>query len=69
MIDEIKDTIKKHKNKEIKVVLKENRNKNETYYGVITECYSHVFMVKSTRDCRSFSYSDILSRDILVTFL
>ena len=69
MIDSIKSTIKSKLNREVKVISKENRNKNDIFYGYITEIYSHVFIVSNGIDKRSYSYSDILSKDILMTFL
>lgn len=69
MIDSIKSTIKSNLNREVKVISKENRNKNDIFYGYITEIYSHVFIVSNGIDKRSYSYSDILSKDILMTFL
>ena len=45
MIDNIKHSIKDNLNKEVKIVFKENRNRNEVFYGYITEYYAHVFIV------------------------
>ena len=69
MIDNIKNDIQKHLKKEIKIISKENRNKNDIFYGYISEIYSHVFIVNNGIENRSYSYSDILSKDILITFL
>jgi uncharacterized protein Veg len=69
MIETIKNNIHQNLNKEVKVISKENRNRNEIFYGYITEIYSHVFIVSNGVDKKSYSYSDILSKDILVTFL
>ena len=69
MIDTIKNEIKNHLNSEVKVISKENRNRNEVFYGYIIEYYSHVFIVSNGIDRKSYSYNDILSKDILLTFL
>lgn len=69
MIDSVKTSIHSHLNQEIKVISKENRNKNDIFYGYITEIYSHVFVVSNGIDKRSYSYADVLSKDILITFL
>lgn len=69
MIDTIKTEIKKHLNTEVKVISKENRNRNEVFYGYIVEYYSHVFIVSNGIDRKSYSYNDILSKDISLTFL
>ena len=69
MIESIKNQIMSNIRKEVKVVAKENRNRNEVFYGYITECYSHVFVVSNEIERKSYSYNDILSKDILITFL
>lgn len=69
MIDTIKSEIKNHLNTEVKVISKENRNRNEVFYGYIVEYYSHVFIVSNGIDRKSYSYNDILSKDISLTFL
>lgn len=69
MIDSIKSKIKENLNKEVKIIAKENRNRNEVFYGYIIEYYSHVFIVSNGIERKSYSYNDILSKDILVSFL
>ena len=69
MIETVKNNIFRHLNKEVKVVSKENRNRNEVFYGSVVEIYSHIFIVSNGIDKKSFSYSDVLSRDVNVTFL
>ena len=69
MIKSIKTNIRNHLNQEIKVTSRENRNRNEIFYGYISECYSHVFIVSNGIEKKSYSYSDILSKDILINFL
>lgn len=69
MIDTIKNEIKSHLNKEVKVISKENRNRNDIFYGYIVEYYSHVFVVSNGIERKSYSYNDILSRDINITFV
>lgn len=69
MIDEIREKIKNYYNKEIKVISKENRNRNDVFYGIISEIYSHVFVVSNGIEKKSFSYSDILSKDIMIFYL
>lgn len=69
MIETIKNEIFNHLNKEVKVVSKENRNRNEIFYGNIIEIYSHVFIVSNGVEKKSYTYSDILAKDIQITFL
>ena len=69
MMEKIKGDIMNHLNKEVKVVSKENRNRNEIFYGKVVEIYAHIFIVSNGANKKSFSYSDILSRDVAITFL
>jgi len=69
MIETIKNNIFSHLNKEVKVISKENRNRNEVFYGRVVEIYSHIFIVSNGIDKKSFSYSDVLSREVNITFL
>ncbi len=69
MIESIKTSIRNHLNKEVKIVAKENRNRNEVFYGYISEIYNHVFVITNGIEKKSYTYSDILSKDIYITFL
>ena len=69
MIESIKNQVRANLNKEVKVISKENRNRNEVFYGYIVECYSHVFIVSNEIERKSYTYNDILSKDISITFL
>ncbi|MDD2505640.1 MAG: Veg family protein [Bacilli bacterium] len=69
MIETIKNDIYNHLNKEVKIIAKENRNRNEIFYGDIIEIYSHVFIVSNGVEKKSYTYSDILAKDIQITFL
>ena len=69
MIETIKSQIYQQLNKEVKVVSKENRNRNEVFYGNVVEIYSHVFIVSNGIERKSYSFSDVLAKDIQITFL
>lgn len=69
MIESIKNNIRNHLNREVKIIAQENRNRNEVFYGYVSEIYSHVFVITNGIEKKSYSYSDILSKDISITFL
>ncbi len=60
MVDKIRDRIDLLKNKKIRFRYNGSRNQIEEFFGVITECYNYVFIIKSNGINRSFSYSDVL---------
>ena len=68
-VDLFNADIKNHLNKDVKVISKENRNRNDTFFGKVAETYDHIFVVSNGHIKKSFSYSDILSRDVSITFL
>ena len=43
------------------------RNKIDTIEGIITECYSKIFVVKTKFGNKSFTYTDILVGNIKLT--
>ena len=69
MIESIKKEVMNHLNKEVKVISRENRNRNDVFYGYIIEYYSHVFIVSNGIERKSYSYNDILSKDIQISFM
>ena len=69
MMETIKQDVLAHLNRDVKVISKENRNRNEIFHGKIVEIYAHIFIVSNGLDKKSFSYADVLSRDVQVTYL
>lgn len=69
MIESIKGDIMSHLNMMVRVVSRENRSRKEIFDGYIAEVYSHVFVVRNGDYKKSYSYSDILSKDISITFM
>ncbi len=43
------------------------RNKTEMFEGIISECYSNIFILSTKMGKKSFSYSDVLVGNIKVT--
>lgn len=59
MINKIKNSLIIGSN--IKLTVNLGRNKYETINGVINELYSNVFIVKTEKGNKCFSYNDILT--------
>ena len=65
----IKDQIISKLCKEVKVICNCVRNKNELYYGKITEIYGSVFIVKLyNNENKCFCYSDVLTNNVMLIF-
>lgn len=60
MIGKIRENILELRGKKIKFRYNGSRNQIEEFEGVITNCYSYVFVIDLGYINKSFSYSDIL---------
>ncbi len=67
-IEKIKNNIDKRIGDSVKIIYNGSRNKKEEYKGILTETYNYIFIVKVNDDKKSFSYRDILTNTIEVSF-
>lgn len=68
-IQKIKNNIDKRLGDNVKVIYNGSRNKKEEYCGTLTETYDYIFIVKiNNDDKKSFSYRDVLTNTIEVSF-
>ena len=69
-IDEIKTQIKEHRGKKVNITFNGRRNKVEHFEAVIQETYPFVFVVSivETDEKKSFSYTDVLTGTIEISF-
>ena len=69
MIDEIREEIEKHLNNNVVLKVYVGRNKYEIYEGTIKEVYPSLFLVKLKNEIKTFTYSDILTKSVVVKYL
>lgn len=67
MLLEIKKKIKELKGKNITLLVDVGRNKNETYEGYILNTYDNIWTFKTQTDVKSFSYSDLLINNVVIS--
>ena len=67
-ISKIRDKISSHVGNEVKVVHNEGRNKIFEYRGKVVEVYPNVFIILDNNSKRSFSYYDVLTDTVKVSF-
>ena len=65
-IYEAKNYIKRNVGKKALLEVLGIRNKVEYIDGVIAACYDNIFLIKSARISRSYSYSDVLIGNVRV---
>ncbi len=68
-IEIIKEEIVKHIGKEIKIYIYGMRNRNYSYFGKINGIYPYIFTVLINGETKSFSYSDIITKEIKIEYL
>ena len=61
-----KEYIKNLINKRVVVINNLGRNKEEYSEGIIKKIYKYVFVLETDYYKKSFSYSDLLTKDVIV---
>ena len=65
-IYQAKEFIKSNYGRRVLVKILGIRNKIDMIEGIISECYSHVFVVRTKFGNKSFTYTDVLVGNIKV---
>lgn len=65
-IYQAKEFIKSNYGRRVLVKILGIRNKVDMVEGIISECYSHVFIVRTKFGNKSFTYTDVLVGNIKV---
>ncbi len=68
-LDTIKEDVKKHLHQEVEVSVFGMRNKNYKVIGYISNVYPSIFTVNENGIEKSFTYSDIATREINIKYL
>ena len=66
MIENIKNELKEKLNKTVKVYVNEGRSKTNVFNGILKEMYSNIFLIESDNQKFCYTYSDILTRKIIL---
>lgn len=65
-INKIKEDIKKLVGTRISILVNVGRNKEESFEGVLINTYPSLFTVKVGELTKSFSYSDVMIKDVVI---
>lgn len=65
-IQNIKNKIISLKGEKLKIKINLGRNKYEYYEGYIDNIHSNIFTVKTTKGIKSFAYSDIVTKSVVI---
>ena len=67
-IEAIRDNIHHNMGNDILVIHNEGRNKISHYKGKVVEVYNNIFIVLDHNNKRSFSYHDVLTETVKISF-
>ena len=65
-IEKIKNEIKKLIGKKVLIKVNIGRNKYEYIEGIVLNVYPFLFTIKSNEEIRSFSYADVITKNIVL---
>lgn len=65
----IKENLKKHCGERVMVKVYGMRNKNDSFIGILKDIYPQIFTVDTGSSIKSFSYSEIISKEVVLTFI
>lgn len=65
----IRDNLLAHKGERVLVKINGMRGKTDKFIGVIKEFYPHIFTVEVDNTIRSFSYSELIDDEVVLTFI
>ena len=69
MIEDIRKDMKNNLGKRVKIITKSCRNKSDVFVGVINGVYPNIFTISDGKETKSFSFSEVLTKDISLYFI
>ncbi|MBR2139186.1 MAG: hypothetical protein IJ966_07855 [Bacilli bacterium] len=66
-INKIKNSIKDLVGFKLKIKVYKGRNKYEYFDGFIDKIYDNIFTIKTLNGIKSFSYSDVVTKVVVIT--
>ncbi len=67
--DFIKDEIRSHLNQAVSITVYGMRNKIENYIGYISAVYPNIFTVMVDGENKSFSYCDVITKEVKIEYI
>ena len=65
----IRESLKTHKGERVQVKVYGLRNKKDTFIGVLKELYPKIFVIEVGTTLKTFSYSELISKEVVLTFI
>ena len=65
----IRENLIPKKGNRVKIKINGMRNKTDEFIGVLEELYPEIFTVRASDYLRSFSYSEIINKEVELSFI
>lgn len=65
----IRDNLKVHKGERVMVKIYGMRNKTDSLIGTLKDIYPQIFTIDTGNTIKSFSYSDIINGEVVISFI
>lgn len=65
----IRENLTNYKNQRVKVKINGMRNKTDNFIGTLKDIYPQIFTIETDGIIRSFSYSEIINKEVILTFI
>lgn len=65
----IRENLELHRGERVLVKIYGMRNKNDSFTGILKDIYPQIFTVEVGNTIRSFSYSEIINKEVVLTFI
>lgn len=65
----IRESLRSKKGARVKVKVYGMRNKTDSFIGTIEEIYPEIFTIKTNNLTKSFSYSELISKEVDISFI
>ncbi len=68
-INSVREEISNNIGKKVKIKVFGMRNKNNEYIGNISCAYPYIFTVLVSTENKSFSYADVITKEVVIEYL
>lgn len=65
----IRENLAMHKGERVQVKVYGMRNKTDSFIGVLKDVYPKIFVIETGSSIRTFSYSEIISKEVVLSFI
>lgn len=65
----IRENINSHMGERVMVKVYGMRNKNDSFMGIIRDIYPQIFTIETATSLKSFSYSEVINGEVVLTFI